>query len=345
MKSLKLILLGAVVATGSSFAVNASADSVTVGWFGGNWGEAFNQCVGEPFTKATGIKVIPEIGTSTVNLSKLEQQRAAPAIDAVWMDSGVSELAMASGVIDTLDPTQIPNLANVVPEGIDKRDGSIFAVSTGFYAVGIAYNTKEVKTPPTSWSDLWRPDIASELTFPSPANALGVPTIFFLNAIGNQSGGMDGTFKRLKAMNASQFYDSSGAAANALQSGEVTAAVFNSAPTWDLSDRGLPLAFVVPKEGAWGGDVRLHLVKGTRNKTAAEKFINAAITPEASACLAKKLYLGPSVKDVKVSPEVARKLPWGANGTVKNLKFLDWWAINKQRAALVDRWNREIANK
>ncbi|SAL58900.1 extracellular solute-binding protein [Caballeronia arvi] len=345
VKTLNLMLFGAALATSSTFSAIAKAESVTVGMFGGNWGEAFTKCVAEPFTKATGIKVIPEIGTSTVNLSKLEQQRAAPVIDALWMDSGVSELAMASGVIDTLNPTNIPNLKNVVPEGIDKRDGAIFAVSTGFYAVGIAYNTKELKTPPTSWSDLWQPNVANGLTFPSPANALGVPTIFFLNAISHQPGGIDGTFKRLQSLNASQYYDSSGAAANALQSGEVVAAVFNSAPTWDLNDRGLPLAFVAPKEGAWGGDVRLHLVKGARNKAAAEKFINAAITPEASTCLATKLYLGPSVKDVKVSPDVARKLPWGASGSVKDLKFLDWWEINKQRASLVDRWNREIAHK
>ncbi|MHA6844839.1 ABC transporter substrate-binding protein [Ralstonia syzygii] len=345
MKSFKRMVMGGSVIAGSLLAMNASAESVTIGWFGGNWGEAFSQCVAEPFTKATGIRVIPEIGTSTVNLSKLEQQRSAPAIDAVWMDSGVSELAMASGVIDTLDPARIPDMNSVVPEGVYKRDGNIFAVSTGFYAVGIAYNTKELKTPPNSWNDLWRADMANELTFPSPANALGVPTVFFLNAINNQPGGMDATFKKLKALKASQFYDSSGAAANALQSGEVVAAVFNSAPTWDLNDRGLPLAFVAPKEGAWGGDVRLHLVKGARNKAAAEKFISAAITPEASACLAKKLYLGPSVKNVKVSPDVARKLPWGATGSVKDLKFLDWWEINKQRAALVDRWNREIAHK
>lgn len=344
MKSLRRMLVVGVVFAGA-FAVDASAESVTVGWFGGNWGDAFNQCVAQPFTRATGINVIPEIGTSTVNLSKLEQQRSAPAIDAVWMDSGVSELATAAGVIDSLNPAEIPNLSNVVPEGVYRHDGTVFAVSTGFYAVGIAYNTKELKVPPTSWNDLWRADMANELTFPSPANALGVPTVFFLNSINKPPADMDVTFAKLKTLKVSAFYDSSGAAANALQSGDVVAAVYNSAPTWDLADRGLPLAFVAPKEGAWGGDVRLHLVRGARNKAAAEKFINAAITPEASACLAKKLYLGPSVKGVTVSPEVARKLPWGENGSVKDLKFLDWWEINKQRAALVDRWNREIANK
>ena len=35
---------------------------------------------------------------------------------------------------------------------------------------------------------------------------------------------------------------------------------------WDLADKGLPIGFVVPKEGAWATDARLHLVKGTPKK-------------------------------------------------------------------------------
>ena len=98
----------------------------------------------------------------------------------------------------------------------------------------------------------------------------------------------------------------------------------------------------MPKEGAWGGDVRLHLVRGAPHKEAAEKFINMALTADASTCLARHLYLGPSVKDVKLPADIERKLPWGVGGSVKDLRILDWWDINKQRAALVDRWNREV---
>ena len=56
--------------------------SITVAWYGGNWGDAFRACVAEPFTKATGIAVNAEIGTSTVTLAKLQQQKTAPTIDA-----------------------------------------------------------------------------------------------------------------------------------------------------------------------------------------------------------------------------------------------------------------------
>src|SRR5262245_31550210 len=55
--------------------------SITVAWYGANWGDAFRACVAEPFTKATGIAVNAEIGTSSVTLAKLQQQKGAPTID------------------------------------------------------------------------------------------------------------------------------------------------------------------------------------------------------------------------------------------------------------------------
>jgi putative spermidine/putrescine transport system substrate-binding protein len=61
--------------------------------------------------------------------------------------------------------------------------------------------------------------------------------------------------------------------------------------------------------------------------------------------LAEKLYLGPSVKDVTVKPDTARKLPWGEKGSVKDLQLFDWTEINALRAKIVDTWNREIARK
>ena len=43
-------------------------DALRVAWYGGNWGDAFKACVADPFTKATGIAVVPEVGTSTVTM-------------------------------------------------------------------------------------------------------------------------------------------------------------------------------------------------------------------------------------------------------------------------------------
>ena len=69
-----------------------AADGLTVAFYGGSWGEAIQKCMVDPFVKATGIKVTPEPGVSSVTIAKLRQQKGNPSIDVAWMDGGISEL-------------------------------------------------------------------------------------------------------------------------------------------------------------------------------------------------------------------------------------------------------------
>ncbi|NPC54413.1 ABC transporter substrate-binding protein [Caenimonas sp. S4] len=329
-----------------SQAALAQQGKLTVAWYGGNWGEAFNACVAEPFTKATGIKVVPEIGTSTTTLAKLQQQKAATTIDVAWMDGGISELAQQAGVLEDLNVRAIPNMANVLDQAVYRSGKNTFAVGTGYYSMGLVYSTKEVKQPPTSWKDLWKPEYAGTVALPSPSNSAGVPIVFFLAKVwGVDAARLDPLYDRIRSLNTALFFDSSGAATNAYQSGDAVIGAHFNVGAWDLIDKGVPIGFAVPKEGVWATDARLHIVKGTRNKAAAEQFVNTALSREASACLATKLYLGPSVKNVSVPTEVARKLPWGTDGSVANLNLLDWNVINQRRAEVTDAWNRQVARK
>ena len=113
---------------------------------------------------------------------------------------------------------------------------------------------------------------------------------------------------------------------------------------WTLADYRKATADVVAALQD-AGDARLHLIKGARNTKAGEQFINTALTQEAASCLAGKLYLGPAVKGVEVSQEVARKLPWGAGGSIKDLRLFDWAQINAQRASVTNDWNRKVTAK
>lgn len=338
----------ALLGTGLLLAGQALAQQqkITVAWYGGNWGDAFRACVAEPYTKATGVAVVPEVGTSTTTLAKLQQQKGAPTIDVAWMDGGISELAAEAGVLDALDPAGIPNLKNVIDQGVYRNGAGAYAVSTGYYSLGIAYNTKEVPQAPTSWKDLWKPEYAGAVAIPSPANSSGVPFIFFLARVFSvDPSNLAPLYAKLASLDTALFFDSSGAATNAYQSGEAIIGAHFNVGAWDLIDKGLPIGFAVPKEGAWATDARLHLVKNAPNKAAAQKFIDTALTPDAAACLATRLYLGPAVKDVQVSKDVARKLPWGADGSVKNLSLFDWNLINSRRAEVTDAWNRQVARK
>ena len=321
-------------------------ERITVAWYGGNWGTAFNACVAQPFTKATGIAVVPEVGTSTTTLAKLQQQKGAPTIDVAYMDGGISELANAAGVLETLDPARLKNMGQMSSQGVYRQGQSVFAVSSGYYSLGITYNTKDVKQVPASWKDLWKREYAGTVAVPSSSNSAGLPFVFFMNRVWNaDASDLTPVYKKLAELDTALRFDSSGAATNAFQSGEAVIGAHFNVGAWDLIDKGLPIGFVVPKEGVWATDARLHLVKKSKNRAAAEAFIDAAMTPQAASCLAEKLYLGPAVKDAKVSADVARKLPWGEKGSVDSLILFDWNTINARRAEVTDAWNREVTRK
>lgn len=333
-----------LAASGSAWA--QAPQSITVAWYGGNWGEAFNACVAQPFTQATGIAVVPEIGTSTTTLAKLQQQKGNPTIDVAYMDGGISELANAAGVLESLDASRLKNLGNLVEQGVYRSEGAVYAVSSGYYSLGLTYNTQEVTEPPASWKDLWKPDYAGAIAIPSPSNSAGVPFVFFMSRVwAVDPSNMGPVYQKLAALDAALLFDSSGAATNAFQSGEAIIGAHFNVGAWDLIDKGMPIGFAVPREGVWATDARLHLVKHSSKREAAEAFIDTAMTPQAAQCLATKLYLGPAVEGVTVPPETARKLPWGEKGSIANLSLFDWNVINTRRAEVTDAWNREVAGK
>jgi putative spermidine/putrescine transport system substrate-binding protein len=340
--------LKAVMMTGVATAIVSATAAhaqpmLTIAIPGANWGEAFETCVVKPISEAAGFSYRVELGNSTTSFSKLQQQRDNPVIDVAWMDGGISEMAQAAGVVEALDPARVPNLANLLPQAVAKKDGNHFAASVGFYSLGIVYNTETVQTTPTSWNDLWSSDYEDEVIIPAPANAAGIPFILFLDKIWNTESDLAATFAKLKELRASMYFDTSGTASNAFQSGEAIIGANFNVSAWELADKGLPVAFAVPKEGFWANDGRIHLVKGSKNQELSEMLINYALTPEASTCLADKLYLGPAIAGVAVSPETAKKMPWGADGSIDSLVQIDWEFINAQRASIVEIWNREIA--
>ncbi|MEO8345630.1 MAG: ABC transporter substrate-binding protein [Betaproteobacteria bacterium] len=334
-------------ATGLGAGAASAQQALTVAFYGGEWGDAIQNCIVDPFAKASGIKVTPDPGVSTVTFGKLRQQKGNPVIDVAWIDGGVSELAAADGLLATLTPKSVPNIGNMIPEGVYKTAaGDIYALSTGFYSLGLVYNTKEVKNPPTSFWDLWKPEFAGTVTVPSAANAMGVPLFLHLNkASGGSATNYGPGVAKYKSLKVSSFFDTSGGATNSFQSGEVVVGAHYASAAWSLADKGLPITYVVPKEGAPTGDIRIHIVEGTKNRAAAEKFVDFAVAKEQAGCMTEKLYVGPATKGVMLSDKAKSRLPWGKDGTVANLALIDWTELNKQRQAVTDLWNKEIARK
>src|SRR3546814_16603782 len=107
-----------------------------------------------------------------------------------------------------------------------------------------------------------------------------------------------------------------------------------------MADKGLPVAYVVPKEGALGGDIRLHISKGTKHLKAAQSFVNFAIAPKQAACMSNCLYIGPATAGTVLDEKAKKRMPWGASGSIKNLAITNWEAVNATRSA-----NNQPCNK
>jgi putative spermidine/putrescine transport system substrate-binding protein len=322
-------------------------ESITVATYGGEWGAAMQACIIDPFTRDTGIRVVPEPGVSGVTLSKLRQQKDAPTLDAVWIDGGVSEITAADKLLKPIDPAKVPAIAGVVPEGVYKdASGAIFAVSTGFYSLGLTYSAKDIKQAPASWLDLWKPEYAGAVTFPSPSNAMGVPFIVHLaGLVGGSIENVTPAFEKLKQLKVAAYFDTAGAGTNLFQSGEVIVGAHYASSAYAMRDQKLPITFVVPKEGAIGGDIRLHLVANSKKQEAAEKFVNYAIGKEPAKCMAEKIYVGPATAGVELSDNAKQRMPWGSEGTIKSLALPDWNKINANRASIIEAFNRNVAAK
>jgi putative spermidine/putrescine transport system substrate-binding protein len=339
-------LAAGVLAVGMVSAPLAAQELNVSGIYGGVWADSIRSSFLKPFEDSSKIKLNIEEGISSVTLAKLRQQKDAPALDVVFMDRIVSDTAIAEGLVEPIDPKALGNMPDVAPQAFIKdKAGNIVAVTAAYWAIGLAYNSKDIKTKPKSWLDLAKPEYKGKVAVYSPDNAIGLPLLVTLATI--RGGGIDKmdpgfAFVGDLVKNGAIFFGGSPAGGNLMASGEASVASLASNQVWDLQAKGHPIEYVVPKEGAIAGDMRLHIVKGAKNREAANKLVNFILGVEPQTAIATKLLVAPVNTKVKLSPEVAAKMPWGEKGSVANLRLVDANAILANRDAWTARWNKEI---
>lgn len=341
------VLAAALALTLSSgctlFGLQTSERVLTVAIYGGAFGEALTKSVIEPFERKYDVRVQTEVGVSTTTLGKLRQERRDPQIDVAWLDGGVSEQAEAQQLVEAIPPESITNLADLHSQAKYRNQGRLFALGTGYYALGLVYNTERLDKPPTSWEDLWREEYADKVTVPSPANAMGVP---FLTAVNDLAGGgpksVGPGLEKLRTLQVASYFDTAGNGENLLGSNEVDIGAVYASSAFALADRGEPIAYAVPREGALAGDIRAHLVKDSSNRDLALKLIDFAVSKQAQEGMAKAIYVAPVNKRSEITGETRARMPYGEHGSLTDLEIPDWFFINANRAKWTNQFNRRV---
>lgn len=254
--------------------------------------------------------------------------------------------AINSGDVDdlweSLNPQRIPNMANVLPKYLrpDNR-----GVGYQMLGIGLIYNKEKVKTPPTSWSDLWSPAFREHVAlweYDPP------PLVMAARLNGGDEHNIDPGFKvwSENAQNIRAFVDSNIALKNLMDSGEAWIAPWYSAIASQWVDENGPLGFVIPKEGAVAFSIFLSIVKGVDDaeRAVCEDLLNELLSPAQAGRYGDLTRSVPVVKNAELT-ERQKTDPIVGLSLAETAIHLDNAFIAKELAGWRERWDQEVKAK
>jgi putative spermidine/putrescine transport system substrate-binding protein len=319
----------------------ATAEELVVATFGGTFVENSKKCHAAPFEKATGATVKFVLGSSVQTAAKLRAAGGRAEFDVAYMDSQIVKQAKAEGLLQPLEPAKIAGWNDLYDASKDKDN---YWVSMMFAGTIITYNTNLVKTPPTSWAELWKPEWKGKLAIPDISGTSGQQ---FLMAAARLNGGsvenIDPGFEAIKRLkpNVQMMYTQPDQIIPLFERGDIALAVWYTDRTGAAATKGVPVAAAYPKEGAIGIVPTVAVPKASQKRDLAQKYIAALLAPEGQLCFAQSQFAGPTNKKVQLPADLAKLVPYG--DLVQRMYFPDTDFVAKKFPEWSERWGREIA--
>lgn len=348
-----LKLAGAVSSTalvpafGPRAFAQAKADKLTVMTWGGLWGDALQKGVGDRFTQETGVPVVQDRGSSPVQrITKLKVSLNNQVFDIIQLHDGLFPLAEQQGVLEKIDTKspRLTNLSDIYPQF--KHD---YWIAQIYSAIGIAYNTKEVKNPPRSFADLWRKEFRGRIVLPEVSHSIGTYIIpIGAIAAGKSPKDAEAGFAQFKKMVELDpiFAKDTDSIMNAFVTGEAVIGLLYKSQTMTVQRRNPAVQWVFPSEGAiaisWGTGI----AKNTPNRELAEKFLNLTLDPKGQIEMTKAFnYPGTNRHTLDLLDPETRKQIEFTDAQREKLVDLDHQFMSEHRTEWVDRWNRTVAGR
>lgn len=318
-----------------------AADELVAATFGGTWAAVQKQILAPYFTKRTGATVVQSPMLATEQIAKLTAAKGGqPPFDVAMLDEGPALDAIDAGLIAPYDPAKSPNFKDLAP-----RFQGPYGPAITMQAIGIAYNPKTVKVPPTSWDDLWKPEYKGRVGITSLASTLGLAFLLDVNRLaGGTESNMDPGFARLKTLlpNLAAVSANFGAHGALFQQGEIDIGVQNFNFAEDLKAKGVPIEFVRVSTGTPAWKTTMHVVAGALKPDLAYAYIDSQLAAEVQAEMEKSPWNTiPTNGTVPLMGTVADVIAKTPEDLAK-MVFFDWHTVNQNRAAWTQRFNREI---
>ena len=338
-----ILFLTGIFAAAACTSVSA-AETIYVGGGGGSIERIFKEKIIPPFEAKTGAKVVYVPGNSSDTLAKIQAQKGRQQISFVMFDHVPMYQAIGQGLCAKLDDSDV--MKSIYPQA-QMAGGK--SVGIGFLATGLGYNKeifqKNGWKPPTSWQDLTDVKYKQKIAIPPITNGYGLATLVMMAKLyGGSEANIDPGFDVMEkkvAPNVLVWEPSPGKMAEMLSTGETALVVWGDSRVQAVKNQGAPVEFVYPKEGAFAIINAGCVVEGAPQAKLAQQFLQHVISTESQTALAIGEGWGPVNKNVKLGPDVAKRVIYGAD-KVDSLIIPNHDLINAKRSEWTNRWNRTI---
>jgi putative spermidine/putrescine transport system substrate-binding protein len=302
---------------------------------GGIYEELARRLVVQPFERETGIGVDIVPGSASEMITRLRAERSSPTIDVAIVDRLVVGANLDATLFEPIDPSNVPNLQSLSREAVDPNG---YGPIVHCHNMALGYNTTRLQIePPRAWADLWDARFA-QLVVPGAIEL--TPGLLFLLQANTLNGGtyddLDPGFEAMRRLrpNLRRFYRSIGEVRPMLNNENAIVAIGTNILQGEI-DRGNPIAVVMPEEGCLASPAAAQVVKGTRMKATAERFIDYYLRPEAQSGWAREYFVSVFNQKADVPPSLKSRIG-------EKITFFDADRVSRGREGWIERWTREV---
>jgi ABC-type Fe3+ transport system substrate-binding protein len=279
-------------------------------------------------------------GLSAEALAQIKAARGASPYDLAVMGTPAIINAVGEDVLEPLDASKVPSLAKLDPRFPPFAQG--MGVPVNYSGFGIAYNKQTVRTPPTSFADLWKPEFAGKVGLARPQSNLGLGAISIAaRAFGRPDDDLEfglAKWKELKPL----VGRSPPLLQQMLERGEIGACVLWHDNTALAASTGLPFGYVkTPQPIILPSSVVMF--RRTAHAALIHEFAEIFLSEEIQRFQTNPPYFfGPTLAGVPTPQAAAEYLP-STPAEVAAMASIDWTKVAPHRGRTVEAFDRMFA--
>jgi putative spermidine/putrescine transport system substrate-binding protein len=297
----------------------------------------------KPFQKQTGCIVHAKYAGSSDEMVTLMRSGGGSQYDMVSASGDASLRLIYGHDVQAVNPALIPDFKNFIPAlkspPHNTVDGKHYGISLQWGPNTLLYNTKQVKTKPTSWAAIYSPKYKGKVTVPDnpiqiadaalylskTQRGLGIKDPYELNK--KQFDAAVSLLKKQKPL-IKKYWALASDEIDLFKSGDAVIGASWPYQTNTLKAAKVPVADLIPKEGATGWADTWMLSAHAKHPNCAYKWLQWVSTPRVQA--EQAIYFGETPANTKACA-IMNKLSKGscaqyhANAPAKYFNSIKFW--------------------